>query len=274
MRVTEINLNLKNSNQDSASFLDVLAASAYISIAEGYYDIDTLLEASHQDLGQCIRKCSKNAVITEIKFVSPSEGIIKIESDVASIAKAMFRGGVVGLSVLTEPKNFGGSLENFRKIRRTVNLPLIMKDIVISKKQLDAASKIGADVILLIKSLFDIGRCDSTLEETIRYAHSRDLQVLLEVHNKEEFEKAVLTNADLIGINNRNLNTLSVDIYNTRKILESANRGNKVIVSESGIKTAEDIQFLRQAGADAFLIGTSIMKAKNITSKVQELVEA
>lgn len=245
-----------------------------MSIAEGYYDIDIEIEISQHDLKQSISQCSNNAIISEVKFASPSQGIIHTKENAVSAAKAMFRGGAIGLSVLTEPKQFLGSLDNFMKVREAVDLPLLMKDIIVSKKQIDVAPKIGADVILLIQSLFDIGRCKSTIEEMISYAHSKDLQVLLEVHNKEEFEKAIQSEADLVGINNRNLESFSVDLLTTKTILQSRDKNNKIIISESGIKTAEDIRFLRKAGANAFLVGTSVMKNKDITSKVKELVEA
>jgi indole-3-glycerol phosphate synthase len=149
-----------------------------------------------------------------------------------------------------------------------------MKDIIVSKKQLDVAPKIGADVILLIQTLFDLGRCEHSVEKMIEYAHSKNLQVLLEIHNKEEFEKAIHSKADLIGINNRNLDTFSVDISTTQTILKSKDKENKIVVSESGIKTADDVRLLRKAGSDAFLIGTSVMKSSDITSKVQDLVDA
>jgi len=209
-----------------------------------------------------------------VKFASPSQGIIHTEESAVSAAKAMFRGGAVGLSVLTEPKQFLGSLDNFMKVREAVDLPLLMKDIIVSKKQLDVAPKIGADVILLIQTLFDMGRCKNTVEQMIEYAHSKDMQVLLEVHNKEEFEKAIQSKADLVGINNRNLETFSVDLSTTKKILKSKDKINKLIVSESGIKTAEDVRLLRKAGSDAFLVGTSVITNKDTASKVKELVEA
>ena len=274
MQVKEINRNLKNLNPNSANFLDTLAANAYISIAEGYYDIDTKIEASTHDLNQNIRRSSKNAIISEIKFASPSQGIIHTEENAVSAAKAMSNGGAVGLSVLTEPKTFLGSLDNFMKVREVVDLPLLMKDIIVTKKQLDTALKIGADVILLIQTLFDMGRCKNTVEQMIEYAHSKDLQVLLEIHSKEEFEKAIQSNADLIGINNRNLETFEVDLSTTKTILESKDKGNKIIVSESGINTAKDVCILKKSGADAFLVGTSVMKSKDLASKVKELAEA
>ncbi len=266
--------NLKNLNHDSASFLDTLAKSAYHSISEGYYKVDALHKSSRRDLTECILKSSKNAVITEVKFASPSYGKIQCNLDVGSITREMVKGGAIAISVLTEPKYFNGSLSVFTQVRQSTNLPLLMKDIIVSNLQLDAACILGADAILLIYRLFDMERCESSIEKMISYAHSKDLQVLLEVHSKDEFKKAVETEADLVGINNRDFDTLSVDIHTTLKILESAPKKHKLVISESGIKKAEDIRLLKKAGADAFLIGTTVMKSEHISSKVKEMVEA
>jgi indole-3-glycerol phosphate synthase len=261
-------------NQDSASFLDTLADSAYASIEEGYYAVDAQNEAQHQDLERGIREYPKNSVIAEVKFASPSQGVIQSELNAVSAAQGMVQGGAIGLSVLTEPKHFNGSLENFARVMRAVSLPLLMKDIIVSQVQLDAAGRLGADAVLLIYRLFEKGRCETDLDSMIRYAHSQDLQVLLEVHDRAEFERAVETDADLVGVNNRDLETLSVELSTTMNILESTSKKGKIVVSESGIKTAGDVRLLRRAGADAFLVGTSVMKSSDITSKVKELVEA
>lgn len=267
--------NLKSSNLGSSSFLDTLADSAYASISEGYYEVTRVSHKEpRQDLKRSILRCSKNAVIAEVKFASPSQGVIRSSFDAVSAARAMVDGGAVGLSILTEPKYFNGSLQNFTSVRSAVDTPLLMKDIFVSTVQIDAASKLGADAILLIYALFKKGRLESPLEDLIRHAHSRDLQVLLEVHDRREFDKAVETEADLIGVNNRNLDTLAVDLSTTLKILESSSKRGKLVVSESGIRSAGDVARLRRAGADAFLVGTSVMEASDIASKVRELVEA
>lgn len=257
-----------------SDFLDVLKRVAQINIESRYYDNVTPLENVHISLKKAILDCKSNPVITEIKAASPSAGVIRTNIDPAEIAKAMEKGGATALSVLTEPKQFSGSLEAFAKARKAVKLPILMKDIILSPIQIQAAAKLGANAVLLIKALFDRGYSDKTLEEMIAGAHTLGLEVLLETHTLSEFVFALQTNADLIGINNRDLATLKVDLNVTRTILQSMNPKNKVVVSESGINTATDIHFLRDSGASAFLIGSAIMLSDNIEEKVREFVNA
>jgi indole-3-glycerol phosphate synthase len=155
-----------------------------------------------------------------------------------------------------------------------VKLPILMKDIILSPAQLDAASKLGANAALLIEALFDRGYCECDLDDMIATAHSKGLEVLLETHTEAEFRSAVSTHADLIGINNRNLATLKVDLNVTKRILERNNAEGKLIVSESGINTPNDLRFLRECGAHAFLIGSAVMLADNVEEKVKEFVSA
>ena len=147
-----------------------------------------------------------------------------------------------------------------------------MKDIMIDKIQIDAAKKMGADYFLLIQTLFD-NDFVSEIDELIDYGHKNGLKILLESHTNAEFDNAIKTNADIIGINNRNLDTLEINLETTKQILENYQE-SKIILSESGIKSAEDVRFLRDCGADAFLIGTSIMKSSDIQNSVSKLVNA
>jgi indole-3-glycerol phosphate synthase len=140
--------------------------------------------------------------------------------------------------------------------------------------QIYTANKIGANAVLFIKALFDRGYCDRTLDEMIAGAHMLELEVLLETHTEAEFQSAVKTDADLIGINNRNLSTFKVDLNVTKKILEKNDSNDKLVVSESGIGTVADILFLRGSGACAFLVGSAIMSASNVEEKVREFVNA
>lgn len=186
----------------------------------------------------------------------------------------MENGGATGISVLTEPKHFSGSLSYLAKVREAVKLPILMKDIIINPIQLEAASRIGANVVLLIEALFEREYCECSLDEMITQAHSRHLEVLLETHSEDEFQSAIETDADLIGINNRDLRTLKVDLEITERILKKHESNDKVVVSESGVMTPADLLFLRGCGAQAFLIGSSIMMADNIETKVKEFVTA
>jgi len=184
----------------------------------------------------------------------------------------MENGGATGISVLTEPKHFNGSLGNLVKVRESVRLPILMKDIILDPIQLDAASRIGANVVLLIKAIFERGYCEVSLEKMIEQVHSKNLEVLLETHNEEEYQQAIETDADLVGINNRDLRTLNVDLHITERILNKHENASKVVISESGVMTPTDLVFLRNCGAQAFLIGSSIMMADNIEKKVKEFV--
>jgi indole-3-glycerol phosphate synthase len=257
-----------------SDFLDVLARVAQINIESGYYDNVKPAENVCVSLRKAILCCKSNPIIAEIKASSPSAGVIRTNVEPASIAKSMEKGGAIALSVLTEPKQFNGSLEALVQARKAVKLPILMKDIIISPLQIQVAAKLGANAILLIKALFDRGYSDKSLEEMIAGAHLFGLEVLLETHTLSEFVSAIQTDADLIGINNRELATLKVDLNVTKKILNSTNPTTKVVVSESGINTPVDIHFLRESGAAAFLIGSSIMSSNNIEEKVREFVNA
>ena len=147
-----------------------------------------------------------------------------------------------------------------------------MKDIMIDKIQIDAAKKMGADYFLLIQTLFDndfVGNMDKLID----YGHENGLKILLEVHTKTEFENALKTDADIVGINNRNLDTLKINLETTKQLLENFHKP-KIILSESGINSSDNVKFLHDCGADAFLIGTSIMKSSDIQKSVSELVNA
>jgi len=254
------------------NILKRLVSNSQVAIDDGTYDIDANLDKSSKDLIQIIKTNVHPTLLTEIKFASPSLGKIRTLTDPASIAKQMIAGGSKALSVLTQPNLFHGSPEYFMKVREAVDVPLLMKDIMIENIQIDAAKKMGADYILLIQSLFDQGFLKD-VEEFIEYAHKKELKILLEVHTKKEFVNALKTKADLIGINNRNLDTLEVNLKTTEIVLEGYEK-QRLILSESGIETIDDIQYLKKCGADAFLVGSSIMKSDNIEKQVRKLVSA
>jgi indole-3-glycerol phosphate synthase len=194
--------------------------------------------------------------------------------DPVDAAIKLAKGGAVALSVLTEPDNFGGKIENLQRIRRNVNLPLLMKDIIIHRSQIHAGKKSGADCILLIESVFSAHPTPS-LEGLIHEAHQDRLEVVLEVHSEEELQKALESEADIIGVNNRNLATLETDINTTARLVGKMNqRAGKVLISESGFENANDIRKLKPSTVDGFLIGSSIMLSEDLESKVREFVLA
>lgn len=255
-----------------SDILKKLVKNSQSAINSGVYEISEQLSNSGIDMTESIKNNRHASLITEVKFASPSLGEIRKPSDPVEIAKAMVRGGAVGLSVLTQPNLFNGSPKYFIEVRKQIKIPMLMKDIIIDKIQIDAAKKIGADYMLLIQSLFDMGHL-SEIDEFVSYGHKKGLKVLVEAHTESEFANALGTDADIIGINNRNLDTLEIDINTTKKLLESQKK-SKLTLSESGINSPDDIKFLKKCGADAFLVGSSIMKSSNIEENVRGLVNA
>ncbi len=233
-------------------------------------------EKAHKDnrltLSESIEKESGISIISEIKPASPTLGKIRKELDIKKIAKEMESSGVVGLSILTEPKYFNGSYENLKLAVENTNLPCLMKDFVIDPIQFMIASQLGATNILIINSI-----CN--LEESYRSAIDYGLEPLIEIHDVKElkdirrlFEMGL--KPKLIGVNNRNLKTLEIDLNTSKKIIPKlkVEFGDDIIVlSESGVNTIDDINFLLQHQADAFLIGSSIMKSDNIKEKIFSL---
>jgi len=254
------------------NILKKLVNNSQSAIDDGVYDVDVKLQRSEKDFLQIIKSNNHATLLTEVKFSSPSLGKIRTASNPVTIAKQMIAGGSRALSVLTQPHLFNGSPQYFIQVRQAVDVPLLMKDIMIDTIQIDAAEKIGADYMLVIQSLFDQGFLKD-IDEFIEYGHKKGLKILLEVHTKQEFQNALKTESDLIGINNRNLDTLEIDLKTTERVLEEYVK-TRPIISESGIETVEDIQYLKKCGADAFLVGSSIMKSDNIEENVRKLVNA
>jgi len=254
------------------NMLEKLAQNSQKAIVEGVYEIEQKLTKSDKNIISEIKKNIHASLITEVKFSSPSLGNIRQISDPVEIAKSMIEGGAVGLSVLTQPYLFNGSPEYFSEIRKQMKVPLLMKDVIVDMTQIDAAEKLGADIILLIQGIFD-KKFAKEIDEFVSYAHKKKLMVLLEAHTEREFLNSVKTDADLLGINNRDLDTLEIDLKTTQHILDYG-KENRIIISESGIETPDDIRFLRKCGADAFLVGSSIMKSKDMKGLVSRLVLA
>lgn len=275
-----ISRDLKSLRRSIGDFLDLLAEAAVENIESGYYSVSSatkLIQRPRKSLKEAILSCRKAAIISEIKFSSPLSGVLRTNRDVEIIARDMVEAGVVGISILTEPKYFSGSLETLIKVRSLVNVPILMKDIILSRCQIDAAYSLGADAVLLVMELFKRGYCEIDVESMIDFSHKLGLEVLLEVHDIEEFRSALSTDADMIGINNRDLRLFKVDINTTKNILEKFSRveiGNRPIVSESGIRSPDDVRFLRRYGVDAFLVGTAVMSAVDIRKFVASLVNA
>jgi len=255
------------------NFLNKLVDDAEKRIREGYYDLNETTQHKPISLSRQIKNAPRNAIIAEIKPISPALGPLKPEIDAADAALKLQQGGAIGLSILTEPDNFGGSLANLLHVRSRTNLPILMKDIIIDNKQITTARKGGADCILLIHSIFSEIRPQSLLNQLMKAAHELQLEVLLEVHNENEFQDALSSSAEIIGVNNRNLRTLKIDLDTTARILTNSKSTQKTIISESGLETADDIRRIKSS-VDGFLIGSSIMLSENPESKVREFVLA
>ncbi len=257
-------------------FLDTLAQDAKATVNSGYYRHLNSSKRMRISMKKAIQQCKATPIIAEVKGASPSKGIIRQKYSAEKVADAMAKGGAVGISVLTEPKHFNGSLNNIIRVREAVDLPILMKDIFVSPEQIDAAEKLDANIILLIQALFDRGHCKEDINQMIEEAHAKNLEVLLETHNLDEFNRALKTKADLIGINNRNLTNLKVDLDITKNVLTESHYKNegKVVVSESGINNISDLCFLRRCGAKAFLIGSAVMLADDVEAKVREFVNS
>lgn len=250
-----------------------LVDNSFKAIDDGAYEPRYSFNHDAISIKKTVTLCQHAPLITEIKFSSPSQGKLRSLTSPAEIATTMVNAGAIGLSVLTQPYLFNGSVEYLAAIRKSVSVPLLMKDITVSTVQIDAAKKSGADCILLIKTIFDQNLAEDTMEKLLEYAKIKGLQVLVEVHTEQEYAEVLKAKHSLVGINNRNLDNLQVDITNTERLLKHG-KGKSLIISESGISTPSDIQYLRNVGADAFLVGTSIMETSDIGAKVSELYNA
>lgn len=252
--------------------LDRIIESVRATLRSGYYRTTKSRQAKRKSFVESIRACSLTPIIAEIKPASPATGRLLSQERIAEIVGVFAQAGVVGLSVLTEPVHFGGSLENLR-IASASGLPTLMKDFVIDPVQLEACAAYGGNAILLIASLFRRGYSAISLNDMIALAHKKSLEVVLEVNSLAEFRLAQRTQADMVGINNRDLGTLQVDLQATQRILRRVQK-DRIVWSMSGIGKAEDLVRLKQAGADAFLVGTSLMQAADLAGRLAELLHA
>jgi indole-3-glycerol phosphate synthase len=260
-------------------FFDALCRTAQKTVATGYYATFAQRDepphvASTLRLSECVATCAHLPLIAEVKAASPTRGALQGNVDAGEIARYMEAGGATGISVVTEPDFFKGSPHLLQDVRSSVSVPLLMKDFVVSECQIEAARDAGASAILLIQALFDRGYATCRAQEMIDFAHAAGLEVFLEAHTVSEFEHALSSNADLVGINNRDLRTLNVDLMTTKEILEKVPADGRIVVSESGVMTPENAQFLRRCGADALLVGSALMRAADVRLAVERLVRA
>lgn len=211
-------------------------------------------------------------VISEIKRASPSKGEIAPGVDAVDVAADYLAGGCSAISVLTDTKFFGGSLDDLHQVSRLAHAdalprPVLRKDFVVDKYQIYEARAAGADAILLIVAALS----DAELKELYRCARNYGIDVLVEVHDEEELRRALRINPEIVGINNRDLRTFQVDLGVTERLAPMIPDG-VVIVGESGIGVREDVERLRKVGVDAILVGESLMRNADRAAALRELI--
>ena len=216
-----------------------------------------LLRNDFRSFEAALQKPDDLALIAEVKKASPSAGVIVESFDPVAIAKNYARAGAEAISVLTDEQFFQGRLEYLEQIRTAVNVPLLRKDFILDEIQIAEAAAAGADAILLIVAALTQDQLERLLEAALTY----QLDVLVEVHTLPELDRALATDARIIGINNRNLATFEVDLNVTEQLSEQVPSGI-VLVSESGIKSAEDVARVKACGVNAVLIGEALMRAQ------------
>lgn len=210
----------------------------------------------------------KIALIAEVKKASPSKGVIKEDFNHLEIAKTYEKAGASAISVLTDEKFFQGSIQYLKDIKNIVKIPVLRKDFIIDEYQIYQTREMGADIILLIAAALE----KQQLKDFYSISKEFSLDILLEVHDQSEFDFAMEINADIIGINNRNLKTFEISLNNTIGLIKDKKLDNSYIISESGIQTPEDVKLLRSYGVNGILVGESLMKSTNVEKEIDSLL--
>ncbi|MCM3573845.1 indole-3-glycerol phosphate synthase TrpC [Mesobacillus subterraneus] len=213
-----------------------------------------------RSLLNALREANNVAIISEFKRASPSKGDINLSLDPAKQAKLYALSGASAISVLTDEKGFKGTFNDLKEVRNAVELPVLCKDFIVDPIQIDLALSAGADVILLIASALP----QEKLADLYEYASEKGLECLVEIHDESDLEKALHIKAQIIGINNRDLRTFEVNLENTEKLGPLVKKAGALLISESGIKTREDIIRAAAAGANGVLIGETFMTSTDI----------
>ena len=214
-------------------------------------------------------KKGKFSLIAEIKKASPSAGLIRPDFEPITLAKTYEESGAAALSVLTDEKYFQGKIEYLKAAKESTTIPVLRKDFIIAEEQIYEARIAGADAVLLIVRILS----DEQLKRLLDLTGKLGMQALVETHNAEEMKRALKTKAKIIGINNRDLDNLKIDLGATFQLMQNFPQLKKrIVISESGIVSGEDIKKLKKAGADGVLIGETLMKSKNIPDKIRELM--
>lgn len=252
------------------SFIDSVVSDVLESIRQGYYDVAERVDPPTRPSLREAAEGRPLPIIAEIKRRSPASGRLAERVDVG-LALELEEAGASALSFIVERKNFEGSIELLMAASKKLRIPVLFKDFVVSARQVAAASMCGADVILLIAELFRDGYAELPLKEMVGLAHREGLEVLVELHDPSLLDLALSSGADYLGVNNRNLYTLTLDPDNFYKLSPQLKTA-KFRVAESGYGDCERIRRDRLAGADAFLIGSAIMCSPNPPKRLRELL--
>ncbi|WML40181.1 indole-3-glycerol phosphate synthase TrpC [Neobacillus sp. OS1-2] len=225
------------------------------------------IEFPKRSLIHKLNEANELSIIAEFKRASPSKGLINNGIDPVQQAAMYEESGATAISVLTDQSFFKGSFSDLQRVRETVDLPILCKDFIIDPLQINVAAANGADLILLIAAALDENR----LNELYQYARSKDLEVLVEVHNQEELEKVLHTSARLIGVNNRDLKTFHVSLEVTETLALEVKKSGAFLISESGIHCQEDAERVRNAGANGILVGEALMTSRDVKNAFLDL---
>jgi indole-3-glycerol phosphate synthase len=216
--------------------------------------------------GTVLKKDNRIKFIAEVKKASPSAGIIRADFNYINIAMEYEAGGASAISVLTDKEFFKGDIKYLSEIKKTVSVPVLRKDFIIDPYQIYEARAAGADLVLLIARILT----KEQIEIFLSLSHELGMECLVEVHDNDELEKVLETESAIIGINNRNLDTFETNLETTLQLRHRIPE-SRIVVSESGIKTREDVLVLEEAGIDAILIGETLMRSEDISRKIKEL---
>jgi len=258
----------------SADFLKIIAGQKWemINLKKAYYEnlvknMKTTGQRRYEVFKKAISQKGQLNLIAEVKKASPSAGLIREDFNATKIADIYIKNKAAAISVLTEEKYFLGKLSYLAQISENCPVPVLMKDFIVHEYQIYEGLFYGASAVLLIVAMLS----DDQLKDLLYVAQTLGLDALVEVHDEDEIERAILAGAEIIGVNNRNLQTLDVDLNNCLALIPRIPEGT-VIVAESGLKTHEDIRKVEEAGAHAVLIGETFMRSPDIGTKVKEVM--
>ncbi|WP_394232424.1 indole-3-glycerol phosphate synthase TrpC [Niallia oryzisoli] len=253
-----------------ATILDTILAEKKVEVDNLYKNQIKVAGGNNQSQHSflsILKNAEDLAIIAEFKRASPSKGVINEGIDPAEQASTYIQHGASAVSVLTDKRFFKGSFSDLEAVRKAVSAPILCKDFVVDTIQIDVAKASGANIVLLIAAAMK----EEKLAELYQYAKSKNLDVLMEVHNEEEVEAALRVGAEIIGVNNRNLKNFEVDLSVTERLAPIVKKAGAYLISESGIKTIEDVKRVVHAGANGILVGETFMRAENLARTLQDM---